>query len=757
MNFDLFDTPRPEISPLEAEETLRETYGISATAVLLPGERDRTFRVDIPGSVGHILKFANKADRPDALAAQGAAIEHALAMDPSLPLPRTITTNDGTTTGRYRDHEVMLTDFLVGVAPPPTGSSPSLKRAVGKMSARLSRALRGHDNPILHRPFPWDLTRLSELEPLLEYLDSEKRGVVADALNRYIAEIEPQLAHLPAQAIHGDLHDDNLVLSADDPEEICGVFDFGDMTWAPRLCDLAVAATYQTFGGDPAVGISQTAAAFHVVDPLDLNEIELLPGLVAGRCIQSLLMAARHLATHPENAEYASGDALQMFETLLAVESADRAATVDKIRSSCGFRIDEKIPLNEARSRRRNTMGPALDLSYSEPVRPIRGDGVWLYDRDGRRYLDAYNNVPHVGHSHPQVVSAISAQTRRLSTNTRYLVDSVTEYAERLARLFPDPLSVVMFTNSGSEANDLAYQIAVAATGHYGVVTTENAYHGTTWATAAMSPEEFGGFSDRTGRVRGHEILENDKAGLLLTADLDGAVSRMASNGSSPAAAIFDTVFSSEGIHELPDGYLESARAWVDRQGALLIADEVQAGFGRVGPKFWGFKHSSVVPDIVTLGKPMGNGYPIGAVVTTSAIAERFADRWHYFSTFAGSPVATAAGMAVLDVIEDEMLVEQAQLTGDYLRSGIASLAHPSVTHVRGPGLFIGVEMTSPDRAGRVKEEMKDHGVLIGTTGPDESVLKIRPPMVFGRIHADILLERLGRVLGRVANSGGGR
>jgi 4-aminobutyrate aminotransferase-like enzyme len=615
------------------------------------------------------------------------------------------------------------------------------------MSARLTHALRGFDHPVLHRSFPWDLTRLNALEPLLDSIDSERRTTIASALEQYIAEVQPQLARLPSQAIHGDLHDDNVVVSSHYPDEICGVFDFGDMTWGPRICDLAIAATYQSFGVDPGLAIAQTAAAFHAVDSLHPNEIDLLPGLVAGRCIQSLLMAARHLVIHPENAAYASSDARQMLATLMAIENSDRNGMVSKIRSTCGTRPGSELTLAQARTRRSRVMGPALGLSYTDSLRPVRGDGVWLYDTDGRRYLDAYNNVPHVGHSHPQVVAAISAQTRQLTTNTRYLVDSVTAYAERLAGLVPDPLDVVMFTNSGSEANDLAYQIAVAATGRHGVVTTGNAYHGTTWATAAMSPEEFGGFSERAARVRGYEALRGQDAGALLATDLDGVSGQMESGGHSPALAIFDTVFSSEGIYEVPDGYLEAARQWADDTATLLVADEVQAGFGRVGPNFWGFKRSEVVPDIVTLGKPMGNGYPMGAVVTTTAIAEQFADRWHYFSTFAGSPVAAAAGMAVLDVIEDEALAEQGQDTGDYIRNEIRLLANPSIVDVRGPGLFVGVELEKGSQAAHIKEEMRRRGVLIDLTGPGEHTLKIRPPMVFTKHHASILLDHLSAAI----------
>jgi 4-aminobutyrate aminotransferase-like enzyme len=213
---------------------------------------------------------------------------------------------------------------------------------------------------------------------------------------------------------------------------------------------------------------------------------------------------------------------------------------------------------------------------------------------------------------------------------------------------------------------------------------------------------------------------------------------------------IFDTVFSSEGIYDLPSGYLGNARQWTEQTGALLVADEVQAGFGRVGPRFWGFAADRVVPDIVTLGKPMGNGYPMGAVVTTAPIAERFAERWHFFSTFAGSPLAAAAGMAVLDVIESEGLAGQAERVGSHLRAAIAALGHAGIVQVRGPGLFLGVELSDGGLAHQVVEGMREAGVLIGSTGPSGNVLKIRPPLVFTERHADLLLDRLGGVLSRI-------
>ena len=434
-----------------------------------------------------------------------------------------------------------------------------------------------------------------------------------------------------------------------------------------------------------------------------------------------------------------------MAGTLRWLADTDPEEAIARIRNACGLRSERRTSFKDALRLRHQRLGPALGLSYDDPVRLDRGEGVWLIEDGNRRLLDAYNNVPHVGHAHPQVVAALSAQSGRLSTNTRYLVDEVAEYADRLAALLPDSLDVVMFVNSGSEANDLAYQIAGVVTGHRGLITTENAYHGTTFATAAMSPEEYqgSGWTPPSARVGGAEVLRSSEPGEAILAHLAQAAERLESGGDGVGMVIFDTVFSSEGIFSAPEGYLRSAQAWAHARGALFVADEVQAGFGRVGPALWGFDVGGVIPDIVTLGKPMGNGYPMGAVVTTAAIAAQFAAKWHFFSTFAGSPVAAAVGSAVLDVIESEDLPANARVVGSHLRNGIASLGHPHVVDVRGPGLFIGVELTGPDIASMVVNDLRRRGILVGITGPDANVLKIRPPLVFTKQHGDLVIAAL--------------
>ena len=748
MDFAVFDNPRPSVDADLAAQITAEQFGISGTAEPLAGERDRSFKISAE-SGDYVLKVGNIADRADALEGQSAAIEWALASDPSLPLAAVVPTKSGSLSGRHDGHGLQLTDFIAGDPPPISTTPPALRRGVGTIAARLSLALGGFDHPALHRAFPWTLTQLPELAPLLVHVDDDRRPLIAETLRRFEERILPVLDRLPSQGTHGDVNLDNIVVDPANPERIVGVFDFGDMSWGPTVIEAAIAAAYQCFGADPVAAMVQVAAAFHAVAPLQPVEIEVIPDLVAARCAQSLLMSARSVATGSENIDYATDDADLMWEVLARLEEVDRSEASSGIAAACGLRDPEHRPFDDALALRRLRLAPSLDLSYEQPVHLSTGEGVWLIDSEGRRLLDAYNNVPHVGHAHPAVVSALASQSRQLTTNTRYLVDGVADYADRLAGLMPDPLAVVWFVNSGSEANDLAYRIARTVTGNRGVITTANAYHGTTTATAAMSPEESGAadLEPWSAQVGGADMLSAPAAADRLRSDLETAQQELAGRGEAPAMVIFDTVFSSDGIFEVPDGLLKTARAWADDTGSLFVADEVQAGFGRVGSGFWGFAADGAVPDIVTLGKPMGNGHPMGAVVTSEPVAAEFASRSHFFSTFAGSPVAAAVGTAVLDVVESEDLAANAELVGAYLKDGVEALGNQNVVDVRGPGLFVGVELDSPDLANRTVNEMRRRGVLIGSTGPDENVLKIRPPLVCTQRHVDIIVDALDESL----------
>ncbi|MBR0755472.1 aspartate aminotransferase family protein [Bradyrhizobium jicamae] len=411
--------------------------------------------------------------------------------------------------------------------------------------------------------------------------------------------------------------------------------------------------------------------------------------------------------------------------------------------------------------RRNRLLGPAYRLFYEEPVQFVRGEGVWLYDPAGQRYLDAYNNVACVGHSHPRVVEAIAKQAATLNTHTRYLHETILDYAERLLATFPAEIGNIMFTCTGSEANDLALRVARTCTGGTGIVVTQTAYHGVTGALAEISPSL--NLPDPTAphvRLVPAPRPAGDKTGEIFAGHVRAAFEDMKKNGIRPAALLVDTIFSSDGVFADPPGFLAAAVEAAHAAGALFIADEVQPGFGRCGDGLWGFARHKLIPDMVTMGKPMGNGHPIAAMAAKPALLKEFGARSRYFNTFGGNPVSAAAATAVLDVIEQEGLTENAKRAGADLRERLNALRsrHALISDVRGAGLFIGVELRHGDapatkETARLVNRMRERHVLISAAGPDGNVLKIRPPLVFGTEHADLLVETLDQALREIATT----
>ena len=408
-------------------------------------------------------------------------------------------------------------------------------------------------------------------------------------------------------------------------------------------------------------------------------------------------------------------------------------------------------PLDQARiARRAHLLGPAYRLFYETPVHLVRGEGVWLYDAEGHAYLDCYNNVASLGHCHPDVTAATARQSALYASHTRYLNDTVLDYAERLLATFPPELSHLMFTCTGSEANDLALRIAFAHTGGSGVIVTENAYHGVTLATAALSP------SLGAGVALGPHIrtvpAPTDSA--TFAAAVQAAINDLTRHGIKPAALLVDTIFSSDGVFADPPGFLQSAAAAIRAAGGLFIADEVQAGFARTGSHMWGFQRHGLIPDLVSLGKPMGNGYPVAGLVIRPEVIAAFAASARYFNTFGGNAVAAATALAVLEVIEREALQANAAKVGAYFRDGLLALAkaHDSLGPLRGAGLFLGQDIVTdgqpdPARAARVVNALRQNRILISATGPLGHTLKIRPPLVFSQAHVDQVLDGLSRAL----------
>lgn len=408
-------------------------------------------------------------------------------------------------------------------------------------------------------------------------------------------------------------------------------------------------------------------------------------------------------------------------------------------------------------ARRQRLLGPAYRLFYETPVHLVRGEGVWLYDAQGKAYLDCYNNVASLGHCHPHVIAATARQSAIYASHTRYLNEVVLDCAEKLLSHFPPELSQVMFTCTGSEANDLALRIAFAQTGGAGVIVTENAYHGVTQAVAAFSPSLGSGVAlgPHVRTIPAPDPTQlGGNLGQTFAAEVQKAIDDLLRHGIKPAVLIVDTVFSSDGVFTDTPGFLAPAVEAIHKAGGLFIADEVQPGFGRTGSHWWGFQRHDILPDMVSLGKPMGNGYPVAGLVLRPDVLEGFGAKVRYFNTFGGNAVAAATAIAVMEVIEQDNLLHNATTVGAHMAKGLSALAqrHESLGPLRSAGMFLGQDIVqngqpSAKEASRIVNALRDAGVLISATGPHGHVLKIRPPLVLQTAEADIFLSKLDQVL----------
>ncbi len=410
-------------------------------------------------------------------------------------------------------------------------------------------------------------------------------------------------------------------------------------------------------------------------------------------------------------------------------------------------------------ARRARLLGPNLPTFYDDPVHLVRGEGVWLWDADGRKYLDCYNNVAHVGHCHPKVAEAIARQAAVLNTHTRYLHEGILNYAERLTGLFGHGLAQVIMVCTGSEANDLALRMAQAVTGKTGFIATDNTYHGNTAAVAALSTRRppIGGWPSHIRRVPAPDSLAPPGGslaaqGAAFAANVRAAISDLDEAGHGFAGLMLCPIFANEGLPEVGRGFLDETARAVKAAGGLILCDEVQPGFGRLGSHWWGHDWLGFAPDVVSLGKPMGNGHPVAAVVARPDVMGAFREAFGYFNTFGGNPVSCAAAMAVLDVIEAEGLLGHAQGVSAHMLNLLGGLSHPLIAGVRGAGMFFAVELArdgvpDADAARTAVEAMRARGVLIGRIGRQQHILKLRPPMPFSRADAEMAVWTLAEVM----------
>lgn len=747
----------PALTAADAVALAQRLYGVDAQASPLPSERDQNFRLETPLGTRFVLKIANSTDDLSLLDAQNAALEH-VATRTTL-CPRVVPAIEGatiaeTTSASGARHFVRLLTWVEGE---PLGASPDpsldLLADLGRRVAHLDAALDGFDHPAIHRDFYWDLAHglplIRELAPLVA--DPKMRALVMQLAARLATDEAPRLSRLRRAAVHNDPNDYNVLVSGG---KITGILDFGDIVHSYAIADLAIAVAYAVLGKpDPLAAAVAVVRGYLEIRGLEEDEIQALLGLVLLRLCTSVCVAARQQRERPDDA-YLGVSQGPIAGTLPLLAALDPVAVARAFTPAHGPAVEETL------AARRRVTGANLSVAYRRPVKAVRGSMQYLYDESGRRYLDAYNNVPHVGHSHPRVVDAVTAQLRLLNTNTRYLHDNLAAFAERVIATLPDPLSVCYFVNSGSEANELALRLARAHTRRRDVVVLDAAYHGNTTTLIDISPYKFNGPGGEGALPWVHVLpLPDTYRGKFGRDDPRAGekYAEFARHVTNPSAFIAETAPSVGGQIILPDGYLGNVYAIVRAAGGVCIADEVQTAYGRMGTHFYAFEAQRVVPDIVVLGKPIGNGYPLGAVITTPEIAASFANGMEFFSTFGGSTVSCAAGLAVLDVVQEEGLQDHAREVGAALLSALSAIAarHPLVGDVRGSGLFLGVELVK-DRdtrepataaAAAVVEGMRARGILLGTDGPHANVLKIRPPMPFTLDNATELAATLDEVL----------
>jgi len=761
----LLRTPAPFFSNDDVNGLISELYGMEGTLSPLGSERDQNFHLIAKSGEEYVIKIANSAEDPAIIDMQDKALNHISKVDPNLPVPKVVLAKSGKAieeveAGDGRKHPVRVVTYLPGVYPKDEYVTEDLYHQMGKNLARLARALRGFFHPVANYELLWDLKHTSKLKGYVDYVkDPDHRELAMYFLDRFDNNVLPMIPKLRAQVVHNDLVPDNILVAEDDPSQIVGVIDFGDLIHTSLVVDLAttIAATLrETF--DPADAAVKVAAGYHEINPLEDQELKVLFDLIGCRLVMLNVIASWRVTIHPENHDYIMGGVDSTWQVLKKWRDQDPQEVTKRFFRACGLweladagsKPKEPESIDTLLQRREDLLGPHAYLFYKKPLHIVRGEGVWLYDSDNNRYLDAYNNVPQVGHSHPHVVNEITKQARRLNTSTRYLHEYILELAERITNRLPEPLSVCTFVCTGSEANELAWRMAQLVTGNKGALITNYSYHGSTGATSQFSTESL-----PAGKLPPHiqtfDPPISNTSWNQPDSGIRDAIKILENAGCQPAMLIMDTSFVSDGIYTSPEGYLKTLIKETRTAGGICVADEVQGGFGRFGEHFWGFEFDDVVPDIVTMGKPMGNGHPIAAVVTKPEIAEALANETGYFNTFGGNPVSCAAGLAVLDVIEKEGLQNNAKQVSDHLTERFQALQSqdPRLGQIHGSGLLQGIDILTPEKkpdsglADQIMNNMRQNGVLVGITGPESNILKIRPPLVFRKENAEFLLEAL--------------
>jgi len=752
------------------ESLTAEHYGLTVTAKALSGEYEFNFLLTAKDGTKYIFKAASDEHSFDFFDAQAKIVQHLQQSGIADRFYKFIPNRDGdpmtiVNTDNKKYYLRLLTylegEFWIHAKEKPD----TLYYNLGDFLGKMDKALQNFSHPAMHRPYVWDINRAADANNKLHCIkDHERRRIAGYFLLQFETEVLPHISSLRHAYAHHDANDTNVLIKGD---QVSGLIDFSDMVYTALVNNLAVACTYAMMGHtDPLQAATWIVKGYHNAYPLTEQETDLLYYLVAARLCISVTQSAYNAFIETGNEHHFVSEA-PAWDLLYELLRINPLKAQDHFRKGCGFAgligsTDHADLIKE----RNEHIGRNLSTSYKQKLKITKGALQYLYDDTGKTYVDCVNNPSHVGHCHPVVVKRMQKQIATLNTNSRYLHDNILEYAKKLTATLPPSLGVCYFTNSGSEANDLAVRMARHFTKQTDVIVLDHAYHGTSTVAMEMSPYKFdgrGGFPQRhwvhkamvPDVYRGKYRSNDEQAGTKYAEDVQRIIELLQKGNKSPALFICETLLGVGGQMPLPAGYLEQVYKYVRAAGGVCIADEVQVGFGRIGDAFWGFELQNVVPDIVVLGKPIGNGHPLAAVIVTNEIANAFNNGMEYFNTYGGNPVSMEAGLAVLDVIQQEEMQRHAKETGNYLMQGLRKLMekYPIIGDVRGHGLFIGAELVKDrvslepavDEIDQVVEFVKARGYLLSTDGPFHNVLKIKPPMPFNKQNADELLQHLGQ------------
>ncbi len=610
------------------------------------------------------------------------------------------------------------------------------------------------------RQWEWDLQYLDLNKKFVNDITNTKdRNIVRYFFQQFEENVRPIIPQLRKQIIHNDANEWN-VLSKNG--EVSGFIDFGDLAHSFLINELAIAITYACYNTkNPMKWASIIIKSYHSKLPIKENEIEVLYYLIAARLITTVCNSVHSRKTDPKNM-YASSSEKSAWKMLYHWLSINPIHAENTFRTAIDLTVKKPLTIEDVTQKRHQHINPILSLSYDKSIYMVRSAFQYMYDAYGNTFLDAYNNIPHVGHSHPKIVESGQQQMAKLNTNTRYLYDQLSEYAEKLLSKFPPSLNKVYFVNSGSAASDLAIRIAKIHTKFEKLMIMEHGYHGHTQTATDISDYKF---NNPKGQGQKYFILKTqipdtyrgkyntDNAGKLYAQE---AIEQIQNSDLPIAAFISEPIVGCAGQVPLADGYLKEIYPAIRKQGGVCISDEVQTGFGRLGDYFWGFEAHDIIPDMVIIGKPMANGHPMGAVICTEEIAESFGKGVEFFSSFGGNPVSCTIATSVLDVIENEKLQENAKVVGDYYKSLFIELQkkYNCIGDVRGSGLFLGIEVIkensikpNPELASFIKNKLRNRNILISTDGPFDSVIKTKPALCFTKENAKKVVENIDEVL----------